>query len=115
MLSKETEKEYYTRKRSEVLAELKPLLNGFCKLKEGEDYDYIVIYSEKTETQKERVIREYLEIKDQKIGCRGNSIDGVVKEALGWVIAEIYVMLPSGWLGPFQNQTLKEIKRYWIG
>lgn len=90
-----TLEEYLNEKQSEVLKVIKPICEAFGI----KNYDYIInaeLYS------------EILKLDNTYIGCRGNSIDAIINELLGYIIIERNIDL-----GTFENQTIKYLKRHW--
>lgn len=104
-MTREESIKYYEDKRQEVLKRIKPLLEDFLGLKSS-DYDYVVEIENTTHPK-----AEYLKIRDDKIGCMGNSILAVELEALGWVFIRYWNKHSS--LGTFEIQTRNVITRYW--
>ena len=90
--------EYYEKKVSTVVEEIKPICEVFHI-----DYDYI--WDAKTH-------QEYLVLNGQKIGCTGNSISAVKDELLGYIFVTKYCKNRS--LGHFEKQVLNQIKWYWL-
>lgn len=91
--------DYLLRKRSEILAKLKPMCEVF-----GFDVDYQINRNcGQTET---------LVINATRIGCTGNSINAVVDEFIGYLFVKVYDK--NRYIGAFRTQTLNQVKRYWI-
>lgn len=88
------DKEYYERKRQQILEELEPIAKPL-----GIKIDYIA-----------DKYREYLVCDNQKICVCGTSVYGIRKEFFGYVFL-------TEWrersLGAFDKQTRNHIKQYW--
>lgn len=91
---KPEDKEYYEKKKIDVLERLKPIADLI-----GIDLDYHAYDG----------TREYLICDDQRICTNCTSLYGIENEFWGYVFIKKY----DRWLGHFEKQTKNVIREYW--